>query len=213
MKINILSLQLTFRRELVLVPFSRLTYFWGQMGAGKTSIPKMIDYCLGGNVELTPAMQSEFVASSLILELKNGVLTIERERDSSNVLASWGTGTDAFQLIIPARVANGIVLPGTDVETLSDLIFYLSGITPPRVRKSKKREDSESARLSIRDLLWYCYLDQDEIDSSFFYLQRGGDTFKQLKSRDVLRYIIGFHDERVAELEAEVNIPRQSRGL
>ena len=112
---------------------------------------------------------------------------------------------------IPARVANGIVLPGTDVETLSDLIFYLSGITPPRVRKSKKREDSESARLSIRDLLWYCYLDQDEIDSSFFYLQRGGDTFKQLKSRDVLRYIIGFHDERIAELEAELDRLRGER--
>lgn len=79
------------------------------------------------------------------------------------------------------------------------------------MRKSKKRDDSDSARLSIRDLLWYCYLDQDEIDSSFFHLQRGGDTFKQLKSRGVLRYIIGFHDERVAELEAELDRLRGER--
>lgn len=211
MKFNIPALSLSFRQEGVVQRFTNLSYFWGQMGAGKSSIAKMIDYCLGARVELSPAMQSEFVAACLTLELENGALTIERERDANNVLASWGNEAGAIQLILPTRVAAGIVLPGTEVETLSDLIFHLSGLTPPRVRKSKKRDDSESARLSIRDLLWYCYLDQDEIDSSFFHLQRGGDTFKQLKSRDVLRYIIGFHDERVAELEAELDRLRGER--
>ena len=211
MKFNIRSLDLSFRQGPALVKFSKVTYFWGQMGAGKTSIAKMIDYCLGGRVELSPAMQSEFVAATLTLELKNGILTIERERGASNVLVSWETSSDAFQLLVPSRVADGVVLPGTEVETLSDLIFHLSGLTPPRVRKSKRRDDSESARLSMRDLFWYCYLDQDEIDSSFFFLQRGGDTFKQLKSRDVLRYIIGFHDERVAELEADLDRLRGER--
>jgi hypothetical protein len=181
------------------------------MGAGKSSIAKMIDYCLGGNVELSPAMQSEFVGARLEIELQNAVLSIERERDADNVLASWGSGDDAYQLIIPSRRADGEVLPGTEVENLSDLVFYLSGLKPPRVRKSKKKADSDIERLSLRDLLWYCYLDQDEIDSSFFHLQRGADTFKQLKSRDVLRYVIGFHDERVAEIEAELDRVRGER--
>ncbi|WP_338112379.1 AAA family ATPase [Rhizobium gallicum] len=211
MKFRLRSLALQFRKQEVTLPFHHVTYFWGQMGAGKSSIAKMIDYCLGGNVELSPAMQSEFVGARLEVALKNAVLSIERERDADNVLASWGTGEDAFQVIVPSRRAGGEVLPGTEVENLSDLVFYLSGLKPPRVRKSKKKADSDIERLSLRDLLWYCYLDQDEIDSSFFHLERGADTFKQLKSRDVLRYVIGFHDERVAEIEAELDRVRGER--
>ena len=45
---------------------------------------------------------------------------------------------------------------------------------------------------TMRDLLWYCYLDQDEFDSSFFYLEDSAPFYKRNKSRDVLRYVIGF---------------------
>lgn len=211
MKFRLRKLTLKFRQGETTLPFHDVTYFWGQMGAGKSSIAKMIDYCLGGNVELSPAMQSEFVSASFEVELAEANLAIERERDSDNVLASWGIGDGAYQLLVPSRIPAGVILPGTEVENLSDLIFFLSGLNAPRVRRSKKRTDSEVARLSIRDLLWYCYLDQDEIDSSFFHLQRGADTFKQLKSRDVLRYVIGFHDERVAEIETDLDRVRGER--
>ena len=68
-------------------------------------------------------MQSEFVASSIILVQKRA-LTIE-ESVTPQMCYFMGKRPDTFQLIIPA-VAYGIDLPGTDVETLSDLIFYLS---------------------------------------------------------------------------------------
>jgi hypothetical protein len=63
----------------------------------------------------------------------------------------------------------------------------------------------------MRDLLWYCYLDQDDMDSSFFHLDEDADTFKRIKSRDVVRYVIGFHDEKVAELEAQLDVLRGQR--
>ena len=211
MKFRLRSLNLKFRQGETSLPFTNVTYFWGQMGAGKSSIAKMIDYCLGGRVELSPAMQSDFVSATLEIELAQACLTIGRDRDSESVLASWGVGDSAYQLLVPSRIPAGCILPGTEVENLSDLVFFLSGLNAPRVRRSKKRIDSEVARLSIRDLLWYCYLDQDEIDSSFFHLQRGADTFKQLKSRDVLRYVIGFHDERVAEIETDLDRVRGER--
>jgi hypothetical protein len=50
------SLTLAFKKETVTVPFSGISYFWGQMGAGKTSIARLIDYCLGGSIELSPAL-------------------------------------------------------------------------------------------------------------------------------------------------------------
>jgi hypothetical protein len=201
-------LNLSLKRGEERIQLHDLGYFWGQMGAGKTSIARLIDYCLGGDIELSPALQNEFVAATLELELSGGELSIERFRGAGSVLARWG---DSSQAVIPARDAAGEVIPGSGVQVLSDMIFWLSGLTAPRVRKSKQQQDSELARLSIRDLLWYCYLDQDEIDSSFFHLEDGAHPFKRLKSRDVLRYVIGFHDEHVAELEAELDELRGKR--
>src|SRR5690606_30097853 len=105
----------------------------------------------------------------------------------------------------------GPVIAGTPIEVVSDLIFYLGGKIPPKVRKSKIDEDSDLERLSFRDLWWYCYLDQDSIDSNFFHLDEHSNPFKRLKSRDVLRFVVGFHQEKVAELEAQLELHRSER--
>jgi hypothetical protein len=204
------SLTLAFKRETVTVPFAEVSYFWGQMGAGKTSIARLVDYCLGGSIQLSPALQSEFVCATLSLKLKKGDLELERSRDANLVVARWGSGDEAMQAAIPARDADGEVLPGTGVENLSDLIFWMSSLTPPRVRTSKLKTDSATKRLSIRNLLWYCYLDQDEIDSSFFHLD-SSHQFSRLDSLDVVRYIIGYHSEHVLILEGQLEELRVER--
>ncbi|AZO45297.1 hypothetical protein LB559_06385 [Mesorhizobium sp. BR1-1-3] len=211
MKFNLISLKLSLRRADDQINFSKLSYFWGQMGAGKSSIARLVDYCLGGTIQLSPALQSEFVSATLTLELERATLSIERARDAADVFASWEDDQGRYSIVIPSRVAAGEVIPQTGVETLSDLIFWLSEINPPRVRKSKTKADSKIVRLSLRDLLWYCYLDQDHIDSSFFYLEESAEFYMRLKSRDVIRYIIGYHDERVADLEAELDQLRANR--
>jgi hypothetical protein len=211
MKFSLVSLKLLLRRGDEQIDFSKLSYFWGQMGAGKSSIARLVDYCLGGSIQLSPALQAEFVSATLTVELERTKLTIERARDASDVLAMWEDDQGPFSVVIPARVAAGEIVPETGVETLSDLVFWLSGINPPRVRKSKAKADSKTIRLSLRDLLWYCYLDQDHIDSSFFYLEESAEFYMRLKSRDVIRYVIGYHDERVADLEAELDQLRANR--
>jgi len=211
MKFTLMSLDLILRKDDETIHFSDVTYFWGQMGAGKSSIARLVDYCLGGTIQLSPALQSEFVSARLTIALEKSTLTIERQRDASNVFATWKAEDGPYSLVLPARVAAGEVIPETGVETLSDLIFWLSEINPPRVRKSKIKEDSKAVRLTVRDLLWYCYLDQDHIDSSFFHLEENAEFYLRLKSRDVIRYVIGYHDERVADLEAELDQLRANR--
>jgi hypothetical protein len=211
MKFNLVSLKLSLRRADEQIEFAKLSYFWGQMGAGKSSIARLVDYCLGGTIQLSPALQAEFVSATLILELERATVTIERARDASDVFASWDGDQGPYSVVIPSRVADGEVIPETGVETLSDLVFWLSNINPPRVRKSKAKSDSKIVRLSLRDLLWYCYLDQDHIDSSFFHLEESAEFYMRLKSRDVIRYVIGYHDERVADLEAELDQLRANR--
>jgi Holliday junction resolvasome RuvABC ATP-dependent DNA helicase subunit len=68
-KFRLNSLVLSLRRAEVAIDFADVSYFWGQMGAGKTSIARMVDYCLGGDIQLSPAMQSEFAAAALNLSL------------------------------------------------------------------------------------------------------------------------------------------------
>lgn len=211
MKFRLRSLEISLRRGSVYLPFADMSYYWGQMGAGKTSVVRLIDYCLGGKIELTPALQSEFVSAKLTLSLLLHDVTIERPRDSDRVIAIWGSGNKSQQAQIPAREPNGPVIPDTGVEQLSDFLFWLSDISPPRVRKSKIRDDSDTARLSMRNLLWYCYLDQDTIDSSFFHLERAAPFYLRYSSRDVLRYVLGFHDERIAALESELDSLRGER--
>lgn len=204
MKFRLKTLTLGLKRETVEIPFAEVSYFWGQMGAGKTSIARLIDYCLGGSIELSPALQSEFVSATLVLSLEKGDLSIERPRDSDTVIAKWGEGKDAFQVSVPARQAGSEVVPGTGIEVLSDLVFWMSNIIAPRVRRSKIKADSPVQRLSLRNLLWYCYLDQDQIDSSFFHLDSTAGPFQRLPSLDVIRYVIGFHDENAADRKSVV---------
>ncbi len=210
MEFHLTSLDLAFKKETVAIPLSGVSYFWGQMGAGKTSIARLIDYCLGGWIELSPALQSEFTSATLNLKLQKGDLQLERARDANLIVARWGSKDDAMQVAIPARDANGEVVPGTGIENLSDLIFWMSSLTPPRVRISKLKAESETKRLSIRNLLWYCYLDQDEIDSSFFHLD-SGNQFSRLASLDIVRYVIGYHDEHILEIDAQLDLLRVER--
>jgi rubrerythrin len=205
------KLELVCKKSMEKVQFSDFTYFYGEIGSGKSTIARLIDYCFGGSLVETPAIQSEFVSATLYLVVNQIEVSISRDRNSNQTEVVWGVESEQQQVILPTRKAAGIVIPNTEVENLSDLIYYIAGFKPPKVRRSQTREESGLERLSFRDLYWYCYLDQDEIDSSFFNLEHNAETFKQLKSRNVLRYIIGFHQEQVAELELELEQVRRDR--
>jgi hypothetical protein len=97
---------------------------------------------------------------------------------------------------------------GTGIYNFSDLMFFFLGVTPIKVRRSKREADSPLVRLSFRDLMFYCYLDQDEIDSSFFFME---DPFRKLKSRDVMRFTVGYYSERLNDLEIEVERLAEAR--
>ncbi|MGH9957089.1 MAG: hypothetical protein ACREBC_08160, partial [Pyrinomonadaceae bacterium] len=88
-----------------------------------------------------------------------------------------------------------------EVYNLSDLVFHLCGVSPIKVRQRSRDPDSPLIRLSIRDIWWYCYLDQTHLDSSFFRLE---DPYSGRKSQDAMRFFTGLHSERLSQLETEL---------
>ncbi len=211
MKLRIVQLTLVCKRATEVVEFLDISYFHGEIGAGKSSIAHIVDYCLGGTLHDTPALQSEFVQAELKVRVGETDVVLVRPRGATFVHAAWRRGEDSFDVSVPARNGAGEVLPGTGVEVLSDLLFHVAGMRVPRVRKSKLKEETEIVRLSLRDLLWYCYLDQAHMESSLFHLEPTSDFPRRLKSRDVLRFVLGFHHEEVAALEQELDDLRVRR--
>ena len=50
--------------------------------------------------------------------------------------------------------------------------------------------------------MWYCYLDQDELDSTFFHLE--SEDPRSPKSRDVMRFVLGYYTEHLNVLEQQL---------
>lgn len=204
MRVTLKFLQLHFRKTVETIEFGQISFFWGKIGAGKSSIARLVDYCLGADIKLTPALQLEFNSAVLSLEIEGRRLTVHRERESDNLIASWMEGDQTMEVLLPARKADGVVVPGTAIEVLSDLVFHLAGLPAPKVRKGRNTVDQRLERLSLRDLFRFCYLDQDGIDSDFFRLDGEGDWIRRAKSVDAMRFILGYHQDQVAALESEL---------
>jgi hypothetical protein len=171
MNIKFQTLTLQCRKSREVIEFSnQISFFHGQISSGKSSIARLIDFCLGGSFENTPA------------------------RDVGSVLAPIQKGQK------PIWEDN--------VYNISDLIFYFLNVTPLKVRRSKRNVDSPLVRLSFKDIRWYCYLDQDHLDSSFYHLE---DPHRKLKSRDVMRFLVGYYTEQLNDLEIKLDERKDER--
>ena len=202
MRLKLLELRVRTRKTTETVALSpSVTFFHGPVSTGKSTIARLIDYCLAGDLERTPAIRSEFVAAELLLQVGRYEVRLERgAADGSHIRVTWSDGETVGDSVSAPTVASDTPILGDDVFNFSDLIFKLAGVQPIKVRKSRLDPDSALVRLSIRDLLRYCYLRQDHLDSSFFGLE---DPFKRLKSQDVMRFITGLHSERMSDLDQQ----------
>ncbi|TMU57445.1 AAA family ATPase [Flagellimonas algicola] len=196
------SLVLQARKERIMIDLShQISFFHGQIGSGKSSIVRLIDFMIGGNLEFTPAIQQELVSSTMNLRIGNNDVILERKLDSSSIQVTWeNEAKERATVSAPLRLADAAIW-NDNVFNFNDLVFYLLGMNTPMALKSKINEDTTQIRVGLRDFMWYCYLDQDHLDSSFFRLE---DTFKRNKSRDVMKYVLGFHSDTLTLLERDL---------
>ncbi len=209
MKLLMESLVLLCKQSEERVRFgSRLSFFHGEMSTGKSTIAELIDYCLGGSLQKTPAIQSELVGVQLQASVGDTALLIERNpHTTTSVEVSWEYDGEAGRENLPLA-AGEVPVVGDEIYNYSDFLLRNLGMPVLKVRKRKGDPESALQRLSFRDFYKFCYLDQPDLDSSFFLLDQ---PIRQEKSKDVLRYILGFHSDRLNELQAELSEIRQEQ--
>ncbi len=216
MKMRLLKLIIKTKKDEIEFPFSKsLTYIYGKMGAGKTTVTRLISYCFGEELINTPALQQEFVGASLNLFIGNNFVILSRDiYEKGKILVEWKAIEDKSNTRYVQVPIDGTkdesVLPDEHIENISDMLFYLMGVTSPKVRRNKTSENSTLIRLSFKNIMWFWYLDQDSIDSSFFHLEEKKGFYKN-SSRDVMRMILGFYYERIASLENELSVLHAQR--
>lgn len=203
MKVRLRYMDVIARRTTERIEFAEtITFIHGPVSTGKSTVARLIDYCFGGNLERTPAIQQEFVAVQLAVELGNHSCTIERAADDNSALrVSWTNSDGSTESVNAPFRPQEAPLVDELVYNFSDLVFYLCGVSPIKVRQRSREVDSPLVRLSIRDIWPYCYLEQTHLDSSFYRLE---DPFKGRKSQDAMRFITGLYSERQSQLEAEL---------
>jgi len=204
MKIKLERLFIQTKKTREIIEFSELiTYVYGPVGKGKSTVARLIDFCFGGNLENTPAIQQEFVSAILHVGLGNYKCTLERgATDGSSVRISWFESEKVNGSVnAPLQAQAEPIIPNSELYTLSDIIYFLCGIEPIKVRQRSRDADSPLIRLSFRDLWHYCYLEQMHLDSSFFRFEH---PFKGRKSQDAMRFFTGLHSERLSQLETNL---------
>jgi rubrerythrin len=203
MMVRLKQLLITTRQTTENLGFSdSVTFLYGPVGTGKSTVARLIDYCFGGDLERTPAIQQEFVAVQLAVNLGDYHCTLERaSTDTQSVRVSWSRHDTDIGSVNAPLAAGDVPVLGEEIYNLSDLLCFLCGITPIKVRKRTRDPDSPMVRLSFRDMWSYCYLDQTHLDSSFFRLE---DPFRGRKSQDAMRFFTGLHSERLSQLETEL---------
>jgi rubrerythrin len=203
MNIRLTNLVVRTRQTTEQIPFSdTVTFLYGPVGTGKSTVARLVDYCFGGDLERTPAIQQEFVSVVLGAKLGDYECTFERgAEDTQAVRVTWTCGEDNFGSVNAPLSAGEVSLLDGEVYNLSDLLFHLCGVEPIKVLKRSRDPDSPMIRLSFRDIWRYCYLNQTHLDSSFFRLE---DPFRGRKSQDAMRFFTSLHSERFSQLQADL---------
>ena len=179
-----------------------LIFIHGEMKSGKSTIAHLIDFCLGGILYESPVLQKEFTSAELILSIGANSIKLLRSKNANYLMASWDDSKgNSYNLKTPLRNYNSPIF-GNNIYNFSDLMYYFIGLkTSLKVKKSKYDKDSPIIRLSFRDILWYCYLEQRKFESSFFNLD---SPVLIGKSRDVMRLIIGNYTPKFLNLNSEL---------
>lgn len=173
MKISIKQLDIYTNNNLISFKLdSQITFIYGNIGVGKTTLLSLILYCLGGDLVETPAVSDQFISAGLHIKISSSCLLLRREYKSSRIFISDNQ----------EKVYN------IDKREISKFLYQEAKIRT--IYYDRKGVDTLN-QITLKNFLWYSYLKQSDIDSNFFYLSKGSNEFYQTASMNTLASLLG----------------------
>lgn len=182
-----------------------LNLIWGDMDSGKSSILNLIDYCLGGknNDLLYGEMRTNGRIAFLEVNLNGKNYTFERDIISEkSFIRVYSGGYDErdrnFPLLMTASSSDTSAPDGW----VSDFILDNLGIARVTIKESRFRENSDSDRLSFRDLIKFMYLKQTRVGSDALLNYQSQAVFN--KNIEIQKFIFNIYDDNLSSLNSEL---------
>ena len=118
------------------------------MSTGKSTIGEVVDYCLGGSLQKTPAIQSELVGVQLQILAGSTTLLIERNPNTNaSVEVSWERDGEVGRENLPLA-AGEMPIIGDEIYNYSD--FLLRSLGMPILKVRKRKGDPKSALPALK---------------------------------------------------------------
>lgn len=185
-----------------------LNIIHGDSDTGKSTVLELIDYCLG-NMTLNLYDEIEIKGKYCLLEIStfDKVITVKRDIFYPNKFI------EVYQNSINEYFnddQNGYPkLLGPNFKTkgpsgyFSDYMLETLNIPKVKIKKAPSKDDSATQRLSIRDLMHYSYLTQDDIGSK--HLLDSNIPAKSVINSQVFKFFNKILDDQITELDAAIS--------
>lgn len=144
-----------------------LTFIYGNVGTGKTTMLNLLMYCLGGEIIKTPAMVKCLDAVQLEISIQDREYRLFRKFDTRRILVE--------------NVQKEVRFWMNNID-LSDYIHYLCGL--PVVNQAVGNRTEKKVKLTLANYFWFAYLKQSEMDNSFYQMD-SDNIFKQTAAENV----------------------------
>ncbi|MEV0327445.1 DNA recombination protein RecN [Micromonospora echinospora] len=187
-----------------------LSVIAGAISTGKTTVLEFIDYCLGaGEHPHHPEVISKVTAATIEVSLSGIPHLIERSvgEPSSHAFIRPGQLDDGGGPPAERR----LIKPAGNPDSLSSLLLAHCGLEGVLLREAPTQDNSGTDPLSFRDLMWLCFLPNEQVASKNLLFEN--HNMKKIKLRQVVDVVFDVHDDRAADLgrrikELEVRLAR-----
>ena len=191
MDLKILSIQIICNKDTVFIPLSnRISFIYGNVGVGKTTLLNLISYGLGNSIIKTQVVEQEVVAVNLNIVYNGELMCLKRKMNSNAIIITHGND----KIYVMAK-GNG--------NSLTDFFYRCEKIEP--IEMLRKKSPNEVA-ISFSNYLWLSYLRQEELDSVFFYLGDKSNSYKRFASEYVFKILLGERSVSEKEINKELRI-------
>lgn len=180
---------------------------YGDSATGKSSILDLIDYLLGAKkFDLYPEIISAARYAVLDVTLNENRYSIKRDIfDSSKPIEVYPCAfidieKFALKKYLPTFQEN---MKYPEMEFFSDFLLDALNLTNIKIKQSPTKDDSKLVRLSFRDLIRYCYVDQDDLGSKKYF--KSDNYALQIKNAEVFKYLFNALDSQISELAQAIS--------